>query len=310
MPRRSCCATRSRSSTTTGAHPERPERIVAIEAALERARLARLRRAAVARGVAASAAGGPPASARRRASRSSARAAAGMIDMDTVVVAATRTRRRCTRRAAPSRWSTRCSSGEAATGFAACARPGHHAEPRAGDGLLPLQQRRDRGAARASRARRRAGADPRLGRPPRQRDERHLPRDASVLFCRIHQSPLYPGTGPASDLGSRRRRGLHGQPARAGRLGRRRRTARWSSTSCGRCARRTSRELVLVSAGFDAHADDPLASCRVTDAGYAAMTASLRRACAASSTCRSGSCSRAATTSARCGLGRGAGAGR
>ena len=37
-------------------------------------------------------------------------------------------------------------------------------------------------------------------------------------------------------------------------------------------------ELVLVSAGFDAHHADPLATCRVTEAGFAGMTASLRRA--------------------------------
>ena len=36
---------------------------------------------------------------------------------------------------------------------------------------------------------------------------------------------------------------------------------------------------MLVSAGFDAHVLDPLADCRVSDHGYAAMTASLRRAC-------------------------------
>ena len=36
---------------------------------------------------------------------------------------------------------------------------------------------------------------------------------------------------------------------------------------------------MLVSAGFDAHRDDPLATCRVTEAGFAGMTASLRRAC-------------------------------
>ncbi len=34
--------------------------------------------------------------------------------------------------------------------------------------------------------------------------------------------------------------------------------------------------LLLVSAGFDAHADDPLAGCTVTDAGYATMGASIR----------------------------------
>ena len=40
-------------------------------------------------------------------------------------------------------------------------------------------------------------------------------------------------------------------------------------------------QLVLVSAGFDAHRLDPLADCRVSEHGYAAMTASLRRACEA-----------------------------
>jgi acetoin utilization deacetylase AcuC-like enzyme len=44
--------------------------------------------------------------------------------------------------------------------------------------------------------------------------------------------------------------------------------------------REWSPELVLVSAGFDAHRDDPLATCTVTEAGFAAMTASLRRASA------------------------------
>jgi acetoin utilization deacetylase AcuC-like enzyme len=37
---------------------------------------------------------------------------------------------------------------------------------------------------------------------------------------------------------------------------------------------------MLISAGYDAHRDDPLASCRVTEEGYAAMTRSVRRACA------------------------------
>ena len=32
---------------------------------------------------------------------------------------------------------------------------------------------------------------------------------------------------------------------------------------------------MLVSAGFDAHRDDPLADCQVTEAGFAAMTRSL-----------------------------------
>jgi len=39
-------------------------------------------------------------------------------------------------------------------------------------------------------------------------------------------------------------------------------------------------QLVLVSAGFDAHRADPLATLLLSEAGFAAMTASLRRACA------------------------------
>jgi acetoin utilization deacetylase AcuC-like enzyme len=36
-------------------------------------------------------------------------------------------------------------------------------------------------------------------------------------------------------------------------------------------------DLVLISAGFDAHRDDPLAGCQVTEDGFATMTRSLRR---------------------------------
>jgi acetoin utilization deacetylase AcuC-like enzyme len=36
--------------------------------------------------------------------------------------------------------------------------------------------------------------------------------------------------------------------------------------------------LVLISAGFDAHRDDPLATCLVTEAGFATMAGSVRRA--------------------------------
>ncbi|TML01962.1 MAG: histone deacetylase, partial [Actinobacteria bacterium] len=41
-------------------------------------------------------------------------------------------------------------------------------------------------------------------------------------------------------------------------------------------ARAFAPDLVLISAGYDAHEEDPLAGCRVTDAGYGAMAAWLR----------------------------------
>jgi len=101
--------------------------------------------------------------------------------------------------------------------------------------------------------------------------------DPDVLFVSIHESPLYPGTGPAGDVGSGAGRGATvNLPVPAG-------TGDGGYVSLVEhvvlpLALEHAPELILVSAGFDAHAADPLARCRVTEAGYAAMTALLRRA--------------------------------
>src|ERR1039457_6514015 len=42
-------------------------------------------------------------------------------------------------------------------------------------------------------------------------------------------------------------------------------------------ARESRPQLILISAGYDAHADDPLADCLVTEGGYATMTTAMRR---------------------------------
>ena len=103
--------------------------------------------------------------------------------------------------------------------------------------------------------------------------------DPSVFFCSIHEWPLYPGTGPASDRGSGAGEGFTlNMPVPSG------------SGDAVLCSlvehvvaplvRDFAPGLVLISAGFDAHAADPLATLAVTEAGYATMTASMRRACA------------------------------
>ncbi len=103
---------------------------------------------------------------------------------------------------------------------------------------------------------------------------------SQVLFVSIHQSPLYPGTGGVGDVGSGAGAGFTvNLPVAPG-----------SDDLAYRSlvdhvvvplAQAFSPQLVLVSAGYDAHREDPLAECEVTEAGYAAMTGSLRRACAA-----------------------------
>ncbi len=44
-------------------------------------------------------------------------------------------------------------------------------------------------------------------------------------------------------------------------------------------ARAFAPQLVLISAGYDAHRDDPLGECELTEQGYAAMTRSMRSIC-------------------------------
>jgi acetoin utilization deacetylase AcuC-like enzyme len=103
--------------------------------------------------------------------------------------------------------------------------------------------------------------------------------DASVLFCSIHEWPLYPGTGPAEDVGSGAGKGFTVNMPVPGGSG----DAVHASLVehvVAPLIRSWEPQLVLVSAGFDAHRADPLATCRVTEAGFAGMTASLRRACA------------------------------
>jgi acetoin utilization deacetylase AcuC-like enzyme len=96
-----------------------------------------------------------------------------------------------------------------------------------------------------------------------------------VLFVSVHESPLYPGTGPARDRGSGAGEGFTVNlpvPAGSG-------DAAWCSLVehvVVPLGLEYHPAIVLVSAGFDAHVRDPLAGCQVTRAGYARMAASVR----------------------------------
>jgi acetoin utilization deacetylase AcuC-like enzyme len=98
-----------------------------------------------------------------------------------------------------------------------------------------------------------------------------------VLFCSIHQSPLYPGSGPASDVGHGPGEGFTVNMPLPGGSGDDVFLSHLEHVVVP-LARSYEPDLLLVSAGYDAHADDPLAGCVVSDAGYAGMTAVLRAA--------------------------------
>lgn len=167
-------------------------------------------------------------------------------------------------------------TGRAPAGFSALRPPGHHAERSQAMGFCFF----DNVAVAAAHALREHAAERVL---ILDWDVHHgngtnfiFHESPEVLFVSIHQWPLYPGTGAASDVGRGAGEGFTvNLPVPAG-----------SGDATYRSlvehvvvplARAFAPGLILVSAGFDAHVADPLASCRVTEAGFAGMTASLRR---------------------------------
>ena len=92
-----------------------------------------------------------------------------------------------------------------------------------------------------------------------------------VLFASIHQYPFYPGTGPLEDVGAGEGQGYSINlpvPARSG-----------EDVFCGLvehivlpAARAFEPGLVLVSAGFDAHRDDLVGACSLETSSYAELT--------------------------------------
>ena len=78
--------------------------------------------------------------------------------------------------------------------------------------------------------------------------------EGRVIFVSSHQMPLYPGTGLASETGAQGQ--IVNLPLRPGSGGGAMRAA-WTPALAQ--VRAFAPELILVSAGFDAHTDDPLA---------------------------------------------------
>lgn len=94
--------------------------------------------------------------------------------------------------------------------------------------------------------------------------------DARILFCSSHQMPLYPGTGAAHETGVGN---VVNVPLPDG-CGSKAFRSAWETHVFPRVDA-FKPELLLISAGFDAHADDPLAGIQLVEDDFAWVTEKL-----------------------------------
>lgn len=101
-------------------------------------------------------------------------------------------------------------------------------------------------------------------------------RDPTVLFFSVHQARLFPGTGSFTETGSGAGEGYTiNLPIPKG-YGDAEYTSIFEQLLAP-VAEQFAPELILVSAGFDTHKDDPMGGMHMTAQGYAGITASIKR---------------------------------
>lgn len=165
-------------------------------------------------------------------------------------------------------------AGEVDNAFCAVRPPGHHAEPAVPMGFCLFNNVAVGGAhAREEYGLQRIAVvdfDVHHGNGTQAMFE----NDRDSFFASTHQSPLYPGTGAAHERGCANNVVNVPLPPQAGSDAFR--TA-FEKTILP-ALRDFGPDMLLVSAGFDAHADDPLASLRFTDDDYAWATERLAEA--------------------------------
>ena len=166
-------------------------------------------------------------------------------------------------------------TGGERTGFSALRPPGHHAETETAMGFCLFAN-----AAIAARhaldslgARRVLVLDWDVHHGNGTNAIFHGSRE--VLFVSIHQYPFWPGTGPLGDVGSGEAEGYSiNLPVPGG-------TGEPTFLSLiehvvAPVARQYEPDLILISAGYDAHADDPLGGLRLATSSFGGMAGRMR----------------------------------
>ena len=161
-------------------------------------------------------------------------------------------------------------AGEVRNAFCAVRPPGHHAEAARAMGFCLFnnvavgaeQARKVHGLARIAVV----DFDVHHGNGTQHMFE----RDADLFYASTHQWPFYPGTGAADETGVGNIVNVPLAPMSGSR------EFRAAMTEVVLPALRRFRpDLLLISAGFDAHADDPLASLRLVEGDFEWATRAL-----------------------------------